>query len=99
MLQSMRQVTKGRFVSTHPRGSSERRLAGLRARVLSRERHSPSAEKGANGNYLFEIESQPGGPAGRSDTLTGSKPKRLIELPQDGRPLVLACKEVEVENG
>jgi hypothetical protein len=31
-------------------------------------------EEGRNGNYLFELEAQPGGPEGRSDTTAGSKP-------------------------
>lgn len=45
--------------------------------------------KGSSGNYLFELIAQPGGPEGRSDTMTGSWPIRKIELPRNGRPLGL----------
>lgn len=44
---------------------------------------------GPNGNYLFELEAQPGGPEGRSDTKTGSQPIAIAEPPRNVRPLVL----------
>ncbi len=38
--------------------------------------------KGPNGNYLFEFETQPGGPEGRSLTTSGSKPLFVLERPR-----------------
>ena len=56
---------------------------GLRDRMVASRRNGP------NGNYLFELEAQPGGPEGRSDTTAGSKPILTIERPRNVRPLVL----------
>ena len=41
---------------------------------------------GQNGNYLFELEAQPGGPMGRPDTTAGSKPITPIGRPRSVRP-------------
>ena len=41
---------------------------------------------GQNGNYLCELEAQPGRPEGRPDTTAGSKPISIIGLPQGVRP-------------
>src|SRR5208283_2024239 len=38
---------------------------------------------GRDGNYLFELEAQPGGPEGRSDTTAGSWPIRIVERPRN----------------
>ena len=37
---------------------------------------------GRDGNYLFELEAQPGGPEGCSDTTAGSQPIGIIERPR-----------------
>jgi hypothetical protein len=52
----------------------------------SMQRRTPGAGFGQNGNYLSELEAQPGGPEGRPDTTTGSKPILIIGRPQDVRP-------------
>ncbi len=54
-----------------------------------------SPEIGPNGIYLFELEAQPGGPAGRSDTTAGSKPIRCLERPQSA-PALRSCHFVLV---
>jgi RHS repeat-associated protein len=41
---------------------------------------------GQNGNYLFELEAQPGGPMGRPDTTAGSKPINPAGRPRSVRP-------------
>jgi RHS repeat-associated protein len=41
---------------------------------------------GQNGNYLFELEAQPGGPMGRPDTTAGSKPISPVGRPRSVRP-------------
>ena len=41
---------------------------------------------GQNGNYLCELEAQPGRPEGRPHTTAGSKPITIIGRPQDVRP-------------
>jgi hypothetical protein len=38
-----------------------------------------------NGNYLFELKAQPGGPIGWPDKKTGSKPIPINGRPQDER--------------
>ena len=45
---------------------------------------------GPNGIYLFELEAQPGGPEGRSDTTAGSKPIDIIERPRSV-PALRSC--------
>ena len=41
---------------------------------------------GQNGNYLSELEAQPGGPEGRPHTTAGSKPIPILGRPQGVRP-------------
>jgi hypothetical protein len=50
---------------------------------------------GPNGNYLFELEAQPGGPEGRSDTTAGSKPLLVIERPRSV-PALWSCLQMVV---
>lgn len=38
-------------------------------------------ERGPNGNYLYELTAQPGGPEGRPDATAGSKP-----IAENGQP-------------
>jgi len=42
--------------------------------------------KGLSGNYLSELEAQPGGPSGRSLTTAGSKPIDEVDRPRGERP-------------
>ena len=46
----------------------------------------PGARFGQNGNYLSELEAQPGGPEGRPHTTAGSKPIATTGRPQGVRP-------------
>ena len=55
--------------------------------------------EGRDGNYLFELEAQPGGPEGRSHTTAGSWPIAISERPRDHRPLVLVLVNRGVECG
>ena len=50
----------------------------------------PHPPQGRNGNYLFELEAQPGGPEGRSNTTAGSQPIGVIERPQSV-PALRSC--------
>src|SRR5450631_449918 len=49
-------------------------------------RSTPGAGFGQNGNYLSELEAQPGGPEGRPHMTAGSKPIRKLGRPQGVRP-------------
>ena len=49
-----------------------------------------AASTGPCGTYLCELEAQPGGPEGRSDTTAGSEPIAILELPRGERPFGLA---------
>jgi hypothetical protein len=42
----------------------------------------PTFTGGRDGNYLFELEAQPGGPEGRSLTTAGSQPIVVVERPR-----------------
>lgn len=42
--------------------------------------------KGLFGNYLSELEAQPGGPSGWSHTTAGSKPIAVVDRPRGERP-------------
>ncbi len=46
----------------------------------------PGARFGQNGNYLSELEAQPGGPEGRPHTTAGSWPIAITGRPQGVRP-------------
>jgi len=48
------------------------------------------SKEGRNGIYLFELEAQPGGPEGRSDTAAGSKPIYAVERPRSV-PALRSC--------
>lgn len=45
-----------------------------------------TGERRVNGNYLCELEAQPGGPEGRPDTTAGSKPINKPGLPRGVQP-------------
>ncbi|MCC7538972.1 MAG: RHS repeat-associated core domain-containing protein, partial [Deltaproteobacteria bacterium] len=51
---------------------------------------SRSFQTGPIGNYLFELAAQPGGPQGRSNTTTGSKPNTRIDRPRGEWPACTA---------
>ena len=53
---------------------------------------------GPNGIYLFELEAQPGGPEGRSDTTAGSKPITIVERPRSV-PALRSCLFLVVVTG
>jgi hypothetical protein len=60
------------------------------ARVTRRGRDVLSQTNGRDGNYLFELEAQPGGPLGRSIMKAGSRPNTLARAgPGIVRPFVL----------
>jgi hypothetical protein len=88
-----RNAVGGLDLGKTPLASTEGRagLTGGRAAMKHglRDRFCASRQIGPNGNYLFELEAQPGGPEGRSDMTAGSKPIRVIERPRNVRPLVL----------
>jgi len=52
---------------------------------------SQQASGGPNGNYLFELEAQPGGPVGWPIKKTGSKPIAISGRPRDDRPAHNIC--------
>ena len=61
------------------------RCEGKGKRTGHRENVIPGTA-GQNGNYLSELEAQPGGPEGRPHTTAGSKPIPILGRPQGVRP-------------
>ena len=67
---------------------SRRRVkeSGPGIRMKRKPPGQPGARFGQNGNYLSELEAQPGGPEGRPHTTAGSKPIATTGRPQGVRP-------------
>ena len=64
-------------------------------RSLDHESVFAFCRQGRNGNYLFELEAQPGGPEGRSDNMTGSQPITKPERPRSV-PALRSCQVLVV---
>ena len=67
---------------------SRRRVkeSGPGIRMKRKPPGQPGARFGQNGNYLSELEAQPGGPEGRPHTTAGSRPIATTGRPQGVRP-------------